>query len=95
MGAKKEFNWVLLKLKENLEGILAGEVRAFEKAEERIYPIDMPIMLADEDWNIIAAVSITEYTTSNNKTSGKYRVVKVFNENERMVLTKVHKEFYA
>lgn len=94
MGSKKEFNWVL-KLKENLEGILAGEVRAFEKAEERVYPINMPIMLADGNWNILAAVSIINYTISDNKTTGRYKVVRVFNKEEKKILTRLHREFYA
>ncbi|MDP3027447.1 MAG: hypothetical protein Q8N63_07075 [Nanoarchaeota archaeon] len=94
MGAKKEFYWVL-KLKGSLDGLVEGDERSFEKAEERVYPINMPIMLADGDWNIVAAVSITEYMESTNKTSGKYKVVRIFNEDERKVLTAIHKEFYA
>lgn len=94
MGSKKEFNWVL-KLKGTLENLAAGEVRTFEKAEERIYPINMPIMLADGNWNIPAAVSIIDYTTSDNKTTGRYKVVRVFNEEEKKILTKLHREFYS
>lgn len=94
MGSKKEFNWVL-KLKETLENLAESEVRTFEKAEERIYPINMPIMLADGDWNIVAAVEILKYQVSNNKTSGEYKVKRLFNPAEREILTQLHKEFYS
>ena len=54
--------------------------RQFEKAEHRIYPIDIPIDLLDENWNVLARVRITEITVGHGKTQGSYTVV---NRDER------------
>jgi len=97
MGKKLEFNWVLKLKNHNLDGIIfsEGTLLSFSKNEERVYPTNIPIMLADEDWNIIAAIEITKYSISDNKTAGKYKILRIFNEQEREVLTKVHRELYS
>jgi len=94
MGSKKEFNWVL-KLSDNLEDLVEGEVRTFEKDEARVYPTNIPIFLADSDWNIPAAIKILEYTESGDKTSGKYEIVRVFSALHKKLLSGIYKDLYS
>ena len=49
--------------------------------------------LRDLDWNFIARIVITEFTVGNNKTTGKYKVVKEFTKNERDIITKTYLEY--
>jgi hypothetical protein len=86
MGYKIEINWVIKLKSEQLEQLcrdLANNPQPpvkevhyyFEKKDERIYPIGIPIELVDDDWNVIAEVSITELTISPGNTKGFYCVV--------------------
>lgn len=95
MGSKKEFNWVL-KSPKYLENLVVGQIRDFEKEEERIYP-NLPIFLANPDWTILAGVKIFGYGYSvlEDKTTVKYEVIRIFNKEESSLLTKIHREFYS
>ena len=76
MGKSYEFVWVLV-LKELPADLEVGKVYDFEKKEERIYPRGMPINISDKDWNVIGECEILEFTVSNNKTTGKYKVLEL------------------
>lgn len=98
MGDKSEVNWAL-KLEEGLEelteSLIEGGEDEFKKEGKRIYPIDVPLLLADKDWNILAAVRIMDYKTYDNKTKGIYKVIRIFNEEDRKTLTRIYRELYA
>ena len=94
MGSKKEFNWVL-KSPIYLENLVVGQTGSFEKEEERIYPINIPIFLANPDWTILAGIKILEYSASEDKTTAKYEIIKIFKDEQRDMLTKIHREFYS
>jgi|Deesub1362A_J573_1020465.scaffolds.fasta_scaffold01835_6 hypothetical protein len=79
MGYKIEINWVLKlpshQIFQDKESLKEGEIYEFEKAEERLYPLNLPIELVNENWEILAEISIVEITISNGKTKGKYKVL--------------------
>ena len=92
MGYKIEINWVLkvsshqhLKSGNSLE---KGSVYNFEKNEERIYPVNIPIELVSEDWEVLAEVSILEVTVSHGKTRGKYKVLAIPTEKRKSLYSK-------
>ena len=67
MGSKIEFNWALKLSPENglNESILReGEIFEFTKSENRVYPINIPIDLINQDWIGLARVIVIEYTQS-------------------------------
>ena len=80
MGYKIEFNWVL-KLKPEYglpKKIEKGKVYNFQKPEERIYPLHIPIGLCDykNPDKFLAKVEILEFKVSKNKTEGKFKILK-------------------
>jgi len=94
MGFKAEFNWAL-KLKQE-QGLALkpkkGKSYSFSKDEYRIYPIGIPIDLVNAKWEAIAKVEIEESTNWNGKTRGTYRILKVYEGQEKEVLTKYWRE---
>ncbi len=90
MGFKTEFNWVLkLKKEQGLyeDKLKQGLIYEFSKKEERIYPINVPIDLINENWEAVAKIIIVECKQSNGKTEGKYKVIKIYKGKEKEILT--------
>ena len=65
-----------------------GREYSFEKTIERIYPLNLPIYLIDDDMNVIGKCVIVSYTVGEGVTKGKYKIIKVYNESERKIFTK-------
>jgi len=91
MGFKTEINFVL-KLDEFKEKLVEDKVYDFKKNELRIYPINIPIFLANKKWEILAAVSILETTAGSDQTCGKFKVVKVYEGQQKSTLTKTFQD---
>ena len=90
MGSKIEFNWALKLKPENglNEDILKeGEIYQFTKTGNRVYPINIPIDLINQDWKALARVIIIEYTNKEDIITGRYRVVRVYSEEESKSIT--------
>ncbi len=89
MGYKTEFNWVLkLKPEQGFpEKLEIGKVYEFEKNDCRVYPVDIPIDLADKDWNVVAKVVVLQFTCGFGKTKGLFKIKKIYNEDERKFLS--------
>jgi len=81
MGSKLEFNWILKLSPQqgfpSSDNVVAEGVFEFEKTGQRFYPIDMPIELVDQNWNVVAEVVVTELNISSSATRGKFRVLNV------------------
>jgi hypothetical protein len=95
MGFKTEFNWVLkLKPEQGLDeaNLEMGKIYEFSKEEYRIYPVDIPIDLINQNWEYVAKVVVTEFKNSDKKTIGKYKVLKIYKDAEKEILTKYWKE---
>lgn len=83
MGYKIEFNWVLKLKPENglPKKLEKGKIYEFRKPEERIYPINMPFGLGDyKSDEILATIIVTEFKVSKNKTEGKFRILKIYQQ---------------
>ena len=65
----------------------------FKKEGHRIYQINVPMDLRAENWDFIARIVVTEFTVGNNKTTGKFKVVKEFSEEERKIITKTYVKY--
>lgn len=94
MGFKAEFNWVLkLKPEQGFPSdLVLGREYEFVKNEYRAYPIDIAIDLADKDWSVVARVVITKFCCECGKTTGIFRVVKIYNQFEKEFLSDYWKE---
>jgi|APSaa5957512576_1039674.scaffolds.fasta_scaffold236456_1 hypothetical protein len=95
MGFKTEFNWALkLKPEQGLDEnkIEIDKIYSFNKDEYRIYPVDMPIDLLNKNWEAIGRVIIVESTNKENKTIGKYKVLKIYETEEKELLSKYWKK---
>jgi hypothetical protein len=95
MGFKTEFNWILkLKPENGLDEakLKVGSVYNFSKEEYRVYPVNLPIDLVNRDWEAVAKVLVTEFRNADGKTSGKYKVLKIYSGNEKEVLTNYWRE---
>lgn len=90
MGFPCEFNYILrLRPEQGLDedSLAEGHTFNFTKAEHRIYPVDAPIDLANEAWEIIARVVVREFTVGGGNTSGIFEVLTIYNASTRNVLT--------
>ena len=92
MGFPCEINYILrLRARQGLKEkkLKAGAVFSFQKDGARIYPIDAPIDLANERWEIVARVIVTSITIRKGRTNGTFKVLMTYDNNTRNVLTKV------
>jgi len=90
MGSKVEFNWALKLKSENglNEDILKeGEIYEFTKTGNRVYPINIPIDLINQDWVALARIIVLEYTNKENIMSRRYRIIRIYNETEKRTIT--------
>jgi len=95
MGFKTEFNWALkLKPENGLDEkvLKVGEIYEFSKDEYRVYPVNIPIDLINQNWEPVAKIIIVEFKNSDGRTSGKYRVLKIYEGEEKRILTNYWRE---
>ena len=85
VGFTVKFNWVLqIKTPDSLEVNL---VYPFEKAGNRVFPIDTAIDLIDLDRNAIAKIKILSFLNERELTTGSFKVIKIYSGNEKAVLS--------
>jgi hypothetical protein len=95
MGYITEFNWALkLKPEQGLHenSLEVGMIYDFSKEENRIYPLDIPIDLINENWEAVAKVVITQLENKKGKTSGKFKVLRIYKGTEKDILTNYWRE---
>ena len=95
MGFQVEFNWALkLKPENGLDesSLEIGNIYDFSKNEYRIYPVNIPIDLINKNWEFVAKVIVIEFKNSEGKTSGKYKVLKIYEGKEKEILTNCWRE---
>ena len=95
MGFQTEFNWVLkLKPKNGLDEtkLKIGKSYEFSKDEFRVYPVNNPIDLINENWESVAKVVVEEFKNISGITLGKYKVVKIYEGQEKTILTNYWRE---
>lgn len=86
MGYKTEFNWILkLNKQQGLDEneLVENNIYEFFKREHRIYPLEIPIDLVNEDWVVLGQIIILEYTVGGGHTNGKYKVIEIYTEDKK------------
>lgn len=97
MGQSVEFNWVL-KLTEEQgmpKTISEGQIYSFKKKGSRVYPAGIPIHLVDAAFTAIGLAVVDEYTVRRARTSGIFRILKIYDGEEKKLLTENLRERYA
>lgn len=87
MGSLLEFNWILKLSDKSIISLSIGTVYHFKKDGIRMYPIDVPIDLVNQNWEAIACCTISKIIITSNSTKGEYRVVEVYNDDKKAFLT--------
>jgi len=59
----------------------------FKKDGHRLFMLDTLIELVTEDWQAIARIMITEFTVGHGETSGVYKVLKVYSDEEVKIVS--------
>ncbi len=84
MGFSIKFNWVLqVDVQEDLH---LNNIYTFSKSGNRVFPIGTPIDLIDMNRNALAKIQIINFTNSEDKTKGNYKVLKIYSDKEKKVL---------
>lgn len=93
MGYKFEINWALkLKPEQGFpEELRENETYNFIKKESRIYPLGCNLQLINEDWEAIGDIQISEITINEKETKGKFKLVKIYSEEEKKHSTEIMK----
>lgn len=90
MGYPVKFNWVL-KIDPPDDLRVGGDYR-FSKPGTRVYPVGSLIDLIDLDRQTIAKITVTQCTQDEEATVGQYTVVKIYQAEEKNVLTTYWRE---
>lgn len=67
--------------------LTVGKKFQFTKPEHRIYPVDAPIDLANQDWEIIARVAVRQFCVGGGCISGSVEVLSLYDSNTRRAIT--------
>jgi hypothetical protein len=89
MGYLLEFN-CLLRVpgsQIDLRHIAVGQRYRIEKDKERLYPLNIPIEICDEDYRYYGKVVVRKLTLETGKTSLEIEVIKVFSADEAAIYT--------
>ncbi|MBL7148007.1 MAG: DUF2584 family protein [Nanoarchaeota archaeon] len=94
MGYRYEFNWAL-KLKPE-QGFPKNpqekEIYKFKKSESRLYPLGCNLQLINQNWEVIGELQILEITVNEKETKGRFKITKLYSEEEKKISTKLAKE---
>lgn len=90
MGYPIVFNCLLTvpKADLNLSALEVGGHYPLEKSGERLYPLNIPIEICDEDHKYFGKVAVRKLTLEAGKTTLEIEVLKIFDENEASVYTR-------
>jgi len=94
MGYLSEFNWVLKLKKEQglVEDLEVEKIYGFNKAGRRNYPIGFPILLVNNDWEAVGNAVVLNFTNDGFNTKGDFKIIKLYEGNEKEVLTNFLRE---
>ena len=85
MGFSIKFNWVLQI--DVSDALKIDSTYAFRKTGNRVFPIGTPIDLIDLKRNAIAKIRVTSFSNELDVTTGFYKVVKIYADDEKAILT--------
>ena len=85
MGFEIKFNWALQIEAES--SLAENSVYDFSKKGNRVFPIDTPIDLLNLKREAVAKIKVLEFTNTGEETNGKFKVVKIYKDEEKRILT--------
>ncbi len=85
MGFQIKFNWALQI--EEPSDLKEGNVYDFAKDGNRVFPVETPIDLISPGREAIAKIVVLEFSNSKEETKGKFKVIKIYEGQEREILT--------
>jgi hypothetical protein len=90
MGYHLEFNCLLVvpKTELDLTNLEVGKRYPLDKEGERLYPLNIPIEICDDDYRYYGKVAVRKLTLEAGKTSLEIEALRIFNQNEAEVYTK-------
>jgi hypothetical protein len=72
----------------NLSTLKVGERYLLRKSGERLYPLNIPIEICDEDHKYYGKVAVRKLTLEAGQTTLEVEALKIFDENEADVYTR-------
>ncbi|MDP4011565.1 MAG: hypothetical protein Q8P72_05075 [Candidatus Roizmanbacteria bacterium] len=89
MRFQTEFNYMLkIRVGQGLSpDPKEGEIYDFEKTIERIYPLNTPMYLIDDDYKVYGKCVILEYSVGHGITKGKYKLFELYDSKTSQLLT--------
>ena len=89
MGYHLEFNCLLVVPKDTLDlnTLELGANYRITKEKERLYPLNVPIEICDDDYKYYGKVAVRKLALEADKTSLEIEVLKIFNADESAIYT--------
>ena len=72
-----------------------GGIYAFKKQGSRVYFDNIPIWLTNDDWTVLADISIVSQSKEDGQTSGKFRVDYIYEGDEQQVISQMFIRLYG
>ncbi len=90
MGYHIEFNCLLVVSPDQLDlgELKKGDVRTIVKDEERLYPLNIPIEVCNQDYRYFGKVAVRKLSLVKGSTTLQIEILKIFDESEAEVYTK-------
>ena len=86
MGFGITFNWAL-QIEVSPDDLKENMIYDFVKSGNRVFPLETPIDLINLQREAVAKVSIMEFANDRSGTRGKYKVIKKYTHEEKLMLT--------
>jgi len=89
VGFRCEINYILKlgKGQGQTSSLEEGKTYDFEKDGSRIYPVDAPIDLANDEWTVVARIAVRKFCVSRSKTTGSFEVLSIYDSSTSMAIT--------
>lgn len=89
MGYSLRFNCLLSVSKQDLDlhSLEVGKRYQIVKEKERLYPLNIPIEICDDEYQYYGKVAVRKLTLETGKTTLEIEVLKIFSKEEAAVYT--------
>jgi hypothetical protein len=89
VGFRCEINYILKlgKGQGQTSSLEEGKTYDFEKDGSRIYPVDAPIDLANDEWTVVARIAVRKFCVSSDKTTGSFEVLSIYDTSTSTAIT--------
>jgi len=90
MGRMIELNTMLRLKNGEVDTTLlkAGDIHQVTKGGTRIYPMNLSILLLNEDWTAIGYCMITKTVSADDQMEVTFKMLSIFTQEEQQIVTK-------